>query len=61
MRLQFGRDLRQLVARMEFRFLNQEEIANSELSDFGKMMQEHEYGYAFMVNELMIIAYSGDK
>lgn len=46
---------------MEFRFLNQEEIANSELSDFGKMMQEHEYGYAFMVNELMIIAYSGDK
>jgi hypothetical protein len=59
-RLQFGTDLRQLLAGMSRRFHKQEEISNSELSDFGKMTQECEYGYAFMVNELMSIAHSDD-
>jgi hypothetical protein len=45
---------------MSRRFHKREEISNSELSDFGKMMQMYEYGYAFMVNELMSIVHDDD-
>lgn len=59
-RLEFGRKLRILVSQMSRRFHKKEEISNSELSDFGKMMQEHKYGYAYMVDELMSIANDDD-
>ncbi|XP_069673301.1 F-box only protein 21-like isoform X2 [Periplaneta americana] len=59
-RLEFGRKLRKLVSQMSRRFHKKEEISNSELSDFGKMMQEHKYGYAYMVDELMSIAYDNE-
>jgi hypothetical protein len=45
---------------MSCRFYKKEEISSSELSDFGKIMQEYEYGYAFMVNELMNVTYVDD-
>jgi hypothetical protein len=45
---------------MSRRFYKREEISNSELTDFGKMMQMYEYGYAFMVNELMSIVNDDD-
>jgi len=45
---------------MSCRFHKREELSNSELCDFGKIMQEYEYGYAFMVNELMNITYDDD-
>lgn len=59
-RLCFSRDLRQLLSDMSRRFYKREEISNSELTDFGKMMQMYEYGYAFMVNELMSIVNDDD-
>lgn len=59
-RLCFSRDLRQLLAEMSQKFHKREEISNSELSDFGKMKQMYEYGYEFMVNELMSIVYDDD-
>jgi len=49
------------LARMSFRFHRKEEISNSELCDFGKIMQEYEYGYAFMVNELTNVRYDDDE
>jgi len=48
------------LAGMSCRFHKREEISNSELCDFGKIMQEYEYGYAFMVNELMNVTYDDD-
>jgi hypothetical protein len=45
---------------MSQRFHKKEEISSSELPDFGKMMQMYEYGYAFMVNELMSIVNDDD-
>lgn len=59
-RLHFRKDVRQLLAGMSCRFHKREEISNSELSDFGKIVQEYEYGYAFMVNELMNVTYDDD-
>jgi hypothetical protein len=45
---------------MSRKFYKREEISNSELSDFDKMKQMYEYGYEFMVNELMSIVYDND-
>lgn len=59
-RLRFSRDLRQLLAEMSRKFHAREEISSSELSDFGKMKQMYEYGYEFMVNELMSLVYDDD-
>jgi hypothetical protein len=59
-RLQFSRDLQQLLAGMSHKFHKREEISNSELSVFGGMIKECDYGYAFMMNDLMSIAYDDD-
>jgi F-box protein 21 len=59
-RFRFRREVQQLLAGMSCRFHKREEISNSELCDFGKIMQEYEYGYAFMVNELMNVTYDDD-
>ena len=60
-RLLLGKTLRQKVASLSRRFHKKDEISNSELSDFGTMMEEYEYGYAYMMHELMSIVYDNDQ
>ncbi|PSN50252.1 F-box only protein 21 [Blattella germanica] len=60
-RVLFGKALREKVASMSRKFHKKEEISNTELSDFGAMMEEHDHGYAFMINELMSIIHDNDQ
>ncbi|GLH01677.1 F-box only protein 21 [Gryllus bimaculatus] len=59
-RFRCGWNIRHFITEMSSKFCRKDEVSNCDLVFFDSMMQNHEYAYYFIVNELMSIANDDD-